>query len=98
MLLSLGYKPFLTVIKPQLQKLSEIAEEHIQPEAFQPANLSRVSEQSSPRAEENRSSATHSASPQSDTGSSTTSRHEDDMIGLDKEDPLQEGSYDCTVS
>ncbi|XP_066474467.1 guanine nucleotide exchange factor subunit RIC1 isoform X1 [Tiliqua scincoides] len=94
----LGYKPFLTVIKPQLQKLSEIAEEHVQPEAFQPVNLSRVSEQASPRAEENRSSASHNASPQSDTGSSSMSRHEDDMIGLDKEDPLQEGSYDCTVS
>lgn len=98
MFFSLGYKPFLTVIKPQLQKLSEIAKEQVQPEAFQPANLSRVAEQVSPRAEENRSSASHSASPQSDPGSSSTSRHEDDMIGLDKEDPLQEGSYDCTVS
>ncbi|XP_053153540.1 guanine nucleotide exchange factor subunit RIC1 isoform X3 [Hemicordylus capensis] len=94
----LGYKPFLTVIKPQLQKLSEIAEEQVPPEAFQPVNLSRVTEQASPRTEENRSSASHSAGPQSDTGSSTMSRNEDDTLGLDKEDPLQEGSYDCTVS
>ncbi|XP_015262959.1 PREDICTED: RAB6A-GEF complex partner protein 1 [Gekko japonicus] len=93
-----GYKPFLTVIKPQLQKLSETAEEQVQPETFQPMNLSRVTEQASPRVEENRSSASHSASPQSDAGGSTMSRHEDDMAGLEEEDLLQEGSYDCTVS
>ncbi|XP_077201064.1 guanine nucleotide exchange factor subunit RIC1 isoform X2 [Paroedura picta] len=93
-----GYKPFLTVIKPQLQKLSETAKEQVQPEAFQPTNMSRVAEQTSPRAEENRSSASHSTSPQSDGGSSSMSRHEDDMAGLEEEDPLQEGSYDCTVS
>nr|XP_056722672.1 guanine nucleotide exchange factor subunit RIC1-like [Euleptes europaea] len=92
-----GYKPFLTVIKPQLQKLSEIAEEQVQPEAFQPVNLSRVTEQAIPRVEEN-SSASHSASPQSDVGGNAMSRHEDDMAGLEEEDLLQEGSYDCTVS
>uniref|UniRef100_A0A8D2L7A4 Guanine nucleotide exchange factor subunit RIC1 n=1 Tax=Varanus komodoensis TaxID=61221 RepID=A0A8D2L7A4_VARKO len=94
-----GYKPFLTIIKPQLQKLSELAEEQVQPEAFQPVNLSRATEQASTRTEDNRSSASHSASPQSDTSSSATIRHEEDMIGLEEEEnPLQEGSYDCTVS
>ncbi|XP_033029321.1 RAB6A-GEF complex partner protein 1 isoform X2 [Lacerta agilis] len=95
----LGYKPFLTVLKPQLQKLSEIAEEQVQQEAFQPANLLRVAEQASPRAEENRSSAGHSASPQTDPGSSSMARHDEDMIAEEEEeDPLPEGSYDCTVS
>uniref|UniRef100_A0A8C6Y5G5 Guanine nucleotide exchange factor subunit RIC1 n=1 Tax=Naja naja TaxID=35670 RepID=A0A8C6Y5G5_NAJNA len=94
-----GYKPFLTIIKPQLQKLSEISEEQVQQEAFQPTNLSRVAEQASPRAEENRISTNYSTSPQSDTGPNTSIRPDEDMIGLEKEDhPLQEGSYDCTVS
>ncbi|KAM6468313.1 guanine nucleotide exchange factor subunit RIC1 isoform 2-T2 [Liasis olivaceus] len=94
-----GYKPFLAVIKPQLQKLSEIAEEQVQPEAFQPINLSRVAEQASPRAEENRNSANHSTGPQNDAGPNATTRLDEDMIGLEKEDDhLQEGSYDCTVS
>uniref|UniRef100_A0A8D0HFF1 Protein RIC1 homolog n=1 Tax=Sphenodon punctatus TaxID=8508 RepID=A0A8D0HFF1_SPHPU len=88
-----GYKPFLNAIKPQLQKLNDIAEEQVQPEAFQPVNLSKVTEQASPRTEES-----HGTSPQSDTGSSTASRHEEDMSGTEDEDPLQEGSYDCTVS
>ncbi|XP_030423733.1 RAB6A-GEF complex partner protein 1 isoform X2 [Gopherus evgoodei] len=93
-----GYKPFLNVIKPQLQKLSEISEEQVQPEAFQPVNPCKVTEQASPRAEESRSLTCHSTSPQSDSGSSSVSRHEEDMSGAEEEDPLQEGSYDCTVS
>uniref|UniRef100_A0A8C8J4X6 Protein RIC1 homolog n=1 Tax=Oncorhynchus tshawytscha TaxID=74940 RepID=A0A8C8J4X6_ONCTS len=32
----LGYKPFLNLIRPQLQKLIETAVEQVQPEAFQP--------------------------------------------------------------
>uniref|UniRef100_A0A803TEM0 Guanine nucleotide exchange factor subunit RIC1 n=1 Tax=Anolis carolinensis TaxID=28377 RepID=A0A803TEM0_ANOCA len=94
-----GYKPFLTVIKPQLQKLSEIAEEQEQPEAFQPAALSRVAEQASPRVEDSRVSASHSTSPQSEAGNSPATRHEEDLLGLEEEeDPLQESGYDCTVS
>uniref|UniRef100_A0A0F7Z535 Guanine nucleotide exchange factor subunit RIC1 n=1 Tax=Crotalus adamanteus TaxID=8729 RepID=A0A0F7Z535_CROAD len=94
-----GYKPFLTIIKPQLQKLSEISEEQVPLEVFQPTNLSRVAEQASPRVEENRISANHSASPQNEAGPNTSIRHDEDMLGLEKEDhPLQEGSYDCTVS
>ncbi|XP_025053336.1 RAB6A-GEF complex partner protein 1 isoform X3 [Alligator sinensis] len=93
-----GYKPFLNVLKPQLQKLSEITEEQVQPEAFQPANPSKTAEQSSPRAEESRSSASHSASLQSDGNSCSVSRHEEDTSRTEENDPFQEGSYDCTVS
>uniref|UniRef100_A0A8C3TD85 Guanine nucleotide exchange factor subunit RIC1 n=1 Tax=Chelydra serpentina TaxID=8475 RepID=A0A8C3TD85_CHESE len=93
-----GYKPFLNVIKPQLQKLSEISEEQVHPEAFQPVNPCKVTEQASPRAEESRSLTCHSTSPQSDSGSSSVSRHEEDMSGAEEEDSLQDGSYDCTVS
>uniref|UniRef100_A0A803XYC7 Protein RIC1 homolog n=1 Tax=Meleagris gallopavo TaxID=9103 RepID=A0A803XYC7_MELGA len=93
-----GYKPFLNVIKPQIQKLSEIAEEQIQPEAFQPANPSKVTEQANIRAEESRTSSSHGINPQSDASNSSASRHEEDKSKTEDEESFQEGSYDCTVS
>ncbi|NXW23291.1 RIC1 protein, partial [Circaetus pectoralis] len=93
-----GYKPFLNIIKPQIQKLSEIAEEQVQPEAFQPVNPSKVTEQVNPRAEESRTSSSHGANPQSDAGNSNASRHEEDKSKIEDEDSFQEGSYDCVVS
>lgn len=94
-----GYKPFLNVIKPQLQRLSDITEEQIQPEsAFQPAN--KAPEQAaSPRAEENRSSACHSSSPPGEAGNSSAANWtEGPMAGSQEEEPFQDGTYDCTVS
>ncbi|NXJ99517.1 RIC1 protein, partial [Corythaixoides concolor] len=95
-----GYKPFLNIIKPQIQKLSEIAEEQVQPEAFQPVNPSKVTEQVNPRAEENRTSTSHGhgTNSQSDAGNSNASRHEEDKSQIEDEDSFQEGSYDCIVS
>ncbi|NXC17352.1 RIC1 protein, partial [Corythaeola cristata] len=95
-----GYKPFLNIIKPQIQKLSEIAEEQVQPEAFQPVNPSKVTEQANPRAEENRTSSSHGhgTNSQSDAGNSNASRHEEDKSKIEDEDSFQEGSYDCIVS
>ncbi|XP_065717317.1 guanine nucleotide exchange factor subunit RIC1 isoform X2 [Patagioenas fasciata] len=93
-----GYKPFLNIIKPQIQKLSEIAEEQVQPEAFQPMNPSKVTEQVNPRAEESRTSSGHGTNPQSDGGSSSVSRHEEDKSKTEDEDSLQDSSYDCVVS
>ncbi|KFP09374.1 Protein RIC1, partial [Egretta garzetta] len=93
-----GYKPFLSIIKPQIQKLSEIAEEQVQPEAFQPVNPSKVTEQANPRAEESRTSSSHGTNPQSDAGNSNASRHEEDKSKPEDEDSFQEGSYDCIVS
>ncbi|NWX12603.1 RIC1 protein, partial [Aegotheles bennettii] len=93
-----GYKPFLNIIKPQIQKLSEIAEEQVQPEAFQPVNPSKVAEQVNPRAEESRTSSSHGTNPQSDAGNSNASRHEEDKSKTEDEDSFQEGSYDCIVS
>ncbi|XP_025953248.2 guanine nucleotide exchange factor subunit RIC1 isoform X1 [Dromaius novaehollandiae] len=93
-----GYKPFLNIIKPQIQKLSEITEEQVQPEAFQPVNPSKVIEQANPRAEESRTSSSHCTNPQSDAGNSSVSRHEEDKSRTEDEDSFQEGSYDCTVS
>ncbi|KAM6034411.1 guanine nucleotide exchange factor subunit RIC1 isoform 3-T3 [Chlamydotis macqueenii] len=93
-----GYKPFLNIIKPQIQKLSEITEEQVQPEAFQPVNPSKVPEQANPRAEESRTSSSHGTNPQSDAGNSSASRHEEDKSKTEDEDSFQEGSYDCIVS
>ncbi|KAL2294400.1 hypothetical protein Nmel_008130 [Mimus melanotis] len=93
-----GYKPFLSIIKPQIQKLNEIVEEQVQPEVFQPVNPSKVPEQVNPRAEESRTSSSHGTNPQSDGGSSNTSRHEEDKAKTEDEDSFQEGSYDCVVS
>ncbi|NXY45799.1 RIC1 protein, partial [Ceuthmochares aereus] len=93
-----GYKPFLNIIKPQIQKLSEIAEEQVQPEAFQPVNTSKVTEQANPRAEESRTSSSHGTNPQSDAGNSNAGRHEEDKSKTEDEDSFQEGSYDCIVS
>ncbi|NXP88983.1 RIC1 protein, partial [Passerina amoena] len=93
-----GYKPFLSIIKPQIQKLNEIVEEQVQPEAFQPVNPSKVPEQANPRAEESRTSSSHGTNSQSDAGSSSASRHEEDKAKTEDEDSFQEGSYDCVVS
>ncbi|XP_061329060.1 guanine nucleotide exchange factor subunit RIC1 isoform X1 [Pezoporus flaviventris] len=93
-----GYKPFLNIIKPQIQKLSEIVEEQVQPEAFQPVNPSKVTEQVNPRAEESRILSGHSTNPQSDAGNISASRHEEDKSKTEVEDSFQEGSYDCIVS
>ncbi|NXF07873.1 RIC1 protein, partial [Smithornis capensis] len=93
-----GYKPFLNIIKPQIQKLNEIVEEQVQPEAFQPVNPSKVPEQVNPRAEESRTSSSHGTNPQSDAGNSSASRHEEDKAKIEDEDSFQEGSYDCVVS
>nr|XP_033781566.1 RAB6A-GEF complex partner protein 1 isoform X2 [Geotrypetes seraphini] len=92
-----GYKPFLNIIKPQLQKLCEVTEDQVQPEAFQPTNMSKTMEPASSRAEESRSSASHGTSPQSETGN-ITSRHEESISRTEEEDTFQESSYDCTVS
>ena len=94
-----GYKPFLNIIKPHLQKLSEITEEQVQPEAFQPMTVGKTPEQTSPRAEENRSSLGHGSIPQGEVGgSSLVSRKEEDTTRAEEEEPFQDGTYDCSVS
>lgn len=97
--LSPGYKPFLNIIKPQLQKLSEITEEQVQPDTFQPITVGKTPEQSSPRAEESRGSSSRASISQSETGSnSVVSRKEEDTTQADEEEPFQDGAYDCCVS
>lgn len=93
-----GYKPFLNIIKPQLQKLTEITEEEVQPDIFQPITVGKTPEQTSPRVEENRGSSSHGSISQTETGSnSMVSRKEEDTTQADEE-PFQDGAYDCSVS
>lgn len=61
-------------------------------------NPSKVTEQANIRAEESRTSSSHGTNPQSDGGSSSTSRHEEDKSKTEDEESFQEGSYDCIVS
>uniref|UniRef100_A0A2I3GGR9 Guanine nucleotide exchange factor subunit RIC1 n=1 Tax=Nomascus leucogenys TaxID=61853 RepID=A0A2I3GGR9_NOMLE len=94
-----GYKPFLNIIKPQLQKLSEITEEQVQPDAFQPITVGKTLEQTSPRAEESRGSSSHGSIPQGEVGSSSMiSRKEEDTAQAEEEETFQDGTYDCSVS
>ncbi|XP_004373538.1 guanine nucleotide exchange factor subunit RIC1 isoform X2 [Trichechus manatus latirostris] len=93
-----GYKPFLNIIKPQLQKLSEMTEEQVQPEAFQPVSVGKTPEQMSPRAEESRGASGHSIVPLAEVGGSTASRKEEATARAQEEEPFQDGTYDCSVS
>ncbi|XP_044920942.1 guanine nucleotide exchange factor subunit RIC1 isoform X8 [Mustela putorius furo] len=94
-----GYKPFLNIIKPQVQKLSELTEEQVQPEAFQPVTVGKTPEHAGPRAEESRGSSGHGSVPQGEVGGgSLVSREEEDATRAQEEESFQDGTYDCSVS
>nr|KAF6332104.1 RIC1-like protein, RAB6A GEF complex partner 1 [Pipistrellus kuhlii] len=94
-----GYKPFLNIIKPQLQKLSETTEEQVHPEAFQPVTVGKAPEQTSPRAEESRGSSGHGSIPQGEVaGGGVVSRKEENTARAEEEETFQDGTYDCCVS
>uniref|UniRef100_A0A6Q2YDY7 Protein RIC1 homolog n=1 Tax=Esox lucius TaxID=8010 RepID=A0A6Q2YDY7_ESOLU len=98
----LGYRPFLNLIRPQLQKLMETAVEQVQPEAFQtgaPNPNSKLAEPQpgGPRAEDIRGPAPLGlALPLEPSGA----------LGLEdggapaeqEEQAVEEGAYDCTLS
>ncbi|XP_026091145.1 guanine nucleotide exchange factor subunit RIC1 isoform X1 [Carassius auratus] len=93
-----GYKPFLSLIGPQLLKLMEVPVEQVQPEAFQPAGASKLSDPPLlllPRAEDR--GAVTSAHPLPLDGPPGPPL--DDQEHEEQEDePLDEGTYDCTLS
>ncbi|KAL1253507.1 hypothetical protein QQF64_018200, partial [Cirrhinus molitorella] len=94
----LGYKPFLNLIRPQLLKLMEVPVEQVQTEAFQPTGASKLSEPPLlllPRAED-----VTSAHPLPlDGPAGANARPLDDTPQEEEEEePLEEGSYDCTLS
>ncbi|XP_028318992.1 guanine nucleotide exchange factor subunit RIC1 isoform X2 [Gouania willdenowi] len=104
----LGYKPFLSLIQPQLQHLMDSVSEQIQPEAFQPVCQSSklgVSEvlggSAAPRAEDGRGIAAPlgltlpSLEP---LGGFSRPPTEDHPPEQPEECGEEEGAYDCTLS
>ncbi|KAL6470644.1 hypothetical protein MHYP_G00217630 [Metynnis hypsauchen] len=93
----LGYKPFLNLIRPQLQKLCDVSVEQVQPEAFQPSSMSKLAEPTLPRAEPCPAPLGIPLPPDASTGSSTRSM-EDACEDEPEEEAVEEGTYDCTLS
>ncbi|XP_017537486.1 guanine nucleotide exchange factor subunit RIC1 [Pygocentrus nattereri] len=93
----LGYKPFLNLIRPQLQKLCDVSVEQVQPEAFQPSSMSKLAEPTLPRAEPCPAPLGLPLPPDTSTGSSTRSM-EDACEDEPEKEAVEEGTYDCTLS
>ncbi|XP_059381392.1 guanine nucleotide exchange factor subunit RIC1-like [Carassius carassius] len=93
----LGYKPFLNLIGPQLLKLLEVPVEQVQAEAFQLTGASKMSEPPLllPRAEE--LTAAHPLPSDGPAGASARPL-DDTPPQPEEQEPLEEGSYDCTLS
>uniref|UniRef100_A0A8C1N799 Protein RIC1 homolog n=1 Tax=Cyprinus carpio TaxID=7962 RepID=A0A8C1N799_CYPCA len=94
----LGYKPFLNLIGPQLLKLLEVPVEQVQAEAFQPTGESKLSDPPLlllPRAEE--LTAAHPLPSDGPAGASARPL-DDTPPQPEEQEPLEEGSYDCTLS
>ncbi|XP_007230663.3 guanine nucleotide exchange factor subunit RIC1 [Astyanax mexicanus] len=93
----LGYKPFLNLIRPQLQKLFEASMEQVQPEAFQPSGMSKLAEPALPRVEPCPAPLGLPLPPDPSSASSTRSL-EDTCEDEPEEEAVEEGTYDCTLS
>ncbi|XP_023687655.1 guanine nucleotide exchange factor subunit RIC1 isoform X1 [Paramormyrops kingsleyae] len=94
----LGYKPFLNLIRPQLQKLVSAAADPVQPEAFQPASTSKLMEPASPRAEDSRGVAPLGTSLPTEAPGGSVRPAEDCPVQEQEEKAVEEGAYDCTLS
>uniref|UniRef100_A0A3P9IZV7 Protein RIC1 homolog n=1 Tax=Oryzias latipes TaxID=8090 RepID=A0A3P9IZV7_ORYLA len=103
---SLGYKPFLNLIQPQLQHLMESTSEQVQPEAFQPATQSSklsgpegLGGAAAPRAEDSRGGAAPlglalpTLEPAGGYNPSEGCPSEQSEVQGE-----EEGTYDCTLS
>lgn len=105
---SLGYKPFLNLIQPQLQQLMNSTSEQVQPDAFQPAiqSCKLVASEgpagaAAPRVEDSRGVpaplglALPSLEP---AGVFSRPPPEDSPPEQTEEQGEEEGTYDCTLS
>lgn len=105
---SLGYKPFLNLIQPQLQHLMESTSEQVQPEAFQPATQSSklsgpegLGGAAAPRAEDSRGGAAPLglALPTLEpAGGYNRAPSEGCPSEQSEVQGDEEGTYDCTLS
>ncbi|KAF6733271.1 RAB6A-GEF complex partner protein 1 [Oryzias melastigma] len=105
---SLGYKPFLNLIQPQLQHLMESTSEQVQPEAFQPATQSSklsgsdgLGGATAPRAEDSRGGAAPlglTLPALEPAGGYNRTPSEDCPSEQSEVQGEEEGTYDCTLS
>ncbi|TNN81195.1 RAB6A-GEF complex partner protein 1 [Liparis tanakae] len=105
---TLGYKPFLKLIQPQLQDLMDAAAEQVAPEAFQPTSQSSKlggpegpGGAAVPRPEDSRgATAPLGLAPPSlePAGSFPRPPSEDGPPEQTEEQGDEEGAYDCTLS
>lgn len=104
---SLGYKPFLNLIQPQLQELMDTGSEQVQPEAFQSVSQSSKLTCSEglggvvvPRPEDSRgvTSTLVLGLPSMEPAGSFSRPPEDCPPEQTEEQNEEEGSYDCTLS
>ncbi|XP_029941526.1 guanine nucleotide exchange factor subunit RIC1 [Salarias fasciatus] len=104
----LGYRPFLSLIQPQLQRLLDAAPEQVQPEAFQPAGQSAKpggpegpGATAAPRPEDGRGPAAPlglALPPLEPAGGFARPPTEDRPPEQAEEQSEEEGAYDCTLS
>ncbi|XP_076020139.1 guanine nucleotide exchange factor subunit RIC1 isoform X2 [Genypterus blacodes] len=103
-----GYKPFLNLIRPQLQQLMETVSEQVQPEAFQPTSQSSklsgaegLAGGAAARAEDSRGATTPlglTLAPLEPAGAFPRPPSEDCPPEQTEEQGDEEGAYDCTLS
>ncbi|TSK72061.1 RAB6A-GEF complex partner protein 1 [Bagarius yarrelli] len=94
----LGYKPFLNLIAPELQKLCGVSVDQVQLDSFQPS-ISKIADPVLPRVEEHRGVAAfaHPMTLEIPAGSSPLIMENNHKEELENEE-AEEGAYDCTVS
>lgn len=95
---SLGYKPFLNLIAPELQKLCDVSMDQISLDSFQPS-LSKMADPVLPRAEEHRGVPAFPLPMNLEIPAGSAPRVMEDKHKAESEDEAaEEGTYDCTLS
>ncbi|XP_053096101.1 guanine nucleotide exchange factor subunit RIC1 isoform X2 [Pangasianodon hypophthalmus] len=94
----LGYKPFLNLIAPELQKLCDVSVDQVQLDSFQPS-ISKMADPVLPRVEEHRGVSTFTLPMTLEIPAGSAPRIKEDNHKEESEDEAaDEGAYDCTLS
>ncbi|KAF7696778.1 guanine nucleotide exchange factor subunit RIC1 [Silurus meridionalis] len=94
----LGYKPFLNLVAPELQKLCDVSEDQVQLDTFQPS-VSKMADPVLPRVEEHRGVAAFTLPMTLEIPAGSAPRIMEDNHKEESEDEAaDEGAYDCTLS
>lgn len=95
---SLGYKPFLNLVAPELQKLCDVPVDQVQLDSFQPS-ISKMADPVLPRVEEHRGVAAFTLPMTLEIPAGSAPRIKEDNHKEESEDEAaEEGAYDCTLS